>query len=254
MNNIGPIRFKPYFKPVLWGGSRIAAFKGMEPNDEPVGESWEISGLEGFVSVVAEGPYAGETVESLLQKYGNDILGRNNYRIYGNKFPLLIKFIDASKDLSIQVHPDDELAQKIRVIANHGMEVRYHHDVVGVNSRLDSIQAAVLLANGEIICGSNQENAAYPSGICAERCAVFYANSRYPDSAVVALAIAASNKPGEFLSTPITPCGACRQVLLETQRRFNTPMRILLYGTSQVLAFDSINTLLPFQFTGKDMK
>ena len=112
MNNIGPIRFKPYFKPVLWGGSRIAAFKGMEPNDEPVGESWEISGLEGFVSVVAEGPYAGETVESLLQKYGNDILGRNNYRIYGNKFPLLIKFIDASKDLSIQVHPDDFLARE----------------------------------------------------------------------------------------------------------------------------------------------
>lgn len=116
------------------------------------------------------------------------------------------------------------------------------------------VGAAVLLANGEIICGSNQENAAYPSGICAERCAVFYANSRYPDSAVIALAIVASNTPGEFLFTPITPCGACRQVLLETQRRFNTPMRILLYGTSQVLAFDSINTLLPFQFTGEDMK
>lgn len=116
------------------------------------------------------------------------------------------------------------------------------------------VGAAVLLENGEIICGSNQENAAYPSGICAERCAVFYANSRYPESAVLALAIAASNKPGEFLSSPITPCGACRQVLLETQRRFNTPMRILLYGTSRVLTFDALDPLLPFQFTGDEIK
>ncbi len=112
MNNIGPLRFKPYFKPVLWGGSRIASFKGIEPNDEPVGESWEISGLEGFLSCVAEGEYAGETIESMLHKYGNDILGRSNYRIYGDKFPLLVKFIDASKDLSIQVHPDDFLARE----------------------------------------------------------------------------------------------------------------------------------------------
>lgn len=112
MNNIGPLRFKPYFKPVLWGGSRIASLKGMMPNDEPVGESWEISGLEGFLSCVADGPFEGETIESMLQKYGNEILGRQNYRIYGNKFPLLVKFIDASKDLSIQVHPDDFLARE----------------------------------------------------------------------------------------------------------------------------------------------
>ena len=116
------------------------------------------------------------------------------------------------------------------------------------------VGAAAWLDNGEIVCGSNQENAAYPSGTCAERCTVFYANARYPESAVLILAIAASNTPGEFLSSPITPCGACRQVLLETQRRFNTPMRILLYGTSQVLAFDSIDALLPFQFTGEDIK
>ena len=116
------------------------------------------------------------------------------------------------------------------------------------------VGAAVLLENGEIINGSNQENAAYPSGICAERCTIFYANSRYPESAVLALAIAASTAPGEFLSSPITPCGACRQVLLETQRRFNSPMRILLYGTSQVLVFNSIDTLLPFQFTGAEIQ
>ena len=117
-----------------------------------------------------------------------------------------------------------------------------------------NVGAAAWLDNGEIICGSNQENAAYPSGTCAERCTIFYANARFPKSAVLALAIAASNTPGEFLASPITPCGACRQVLLETQRRFNTPMRILLYGTSQVLVFDSIDALLPFQFTGEDIK
>lgn len=116
------------------------------------------------------------------------------------------------------------------------------------------VGAAVLLNNGEIISGSNQENAAFPSGICAERCAMFYANSRYPQNAVLALAIAASPSPGGFLASPITPCGACRQVLLETQRRFNVPMRILLYGTERIFTFDSLDVLLPFQFTGEDIK
>ena len=117
-----------------------------------------------------------------------------------------------------------------------------------------NVGAAVLLDNGEIICGSNQENAAYPNGICAERCATFYANSRYPQSAVLALAIAASTAPGEFLNSPITPCGACRQVLLETQRRFNTPIRILLYGTSRVFIFNSIDALLAFQFSSENLQ
>ena len=111
------------------------------------------------------------------------------------------------------------------------------------------VGAAVLLANDEIICGSNQENAAYPSGICAERCAVFYANSRYPDRAVVALAIAASNTPGEFLSTPIAPCGACRQVMLEVEQRHRCPIRILLYGTEGIYLIEGgVSELLPLTF------
>ncbi len=110
MNNLGLLRFKPYFKTVLWGGSRITSFKGIPSHQEPIGESWEISGLEGFESIVSEGEFSGKTIEQLLELHGNNILGHRIHRLYGNKFPLLIKFIDASKDLSIQVHPDDSLA------------------------------------------------------------------------------------------------------------------------------------------------
>ncbi len=110
MSNIGPLRFEPYYKPVLWGGSRIASFKGIPPLNEPIGESWEISGLEGYESKVAEGKFAGKRIDEILSSIGETVLGQRLYRLYGNKFPLLIKFIDAKKDLSIQVHPDDTLA------------------------------------------------------------------------------------------------------------------------------------------------
>lgn len=95
---------------MLWGGNRIASFKGIPPLNEPIGESWEISGLVGFESKVAEGELAGKRIDEILSSYGETVLGQRLYRLYGNKFPLLIKFIDASKDLSIQVHPDDTLA------------------------------------------------------------------------------------------------------------------------------------------------
>ncbi len=110
MSNISPLRFEPYYKPVLWGGQRISSFKGVLPHNEPIGESWEISGLEGYESKVAEGKFAGTSIDKLLSLHGKEILGNRLYQLYGNKFPLLIKFIDASKDLSIQVHPDDTLA------------------------------------------------------------------------------------------------------------------------------------------------
>ena len=92
-----------------------------------------------------------------------------------------------------------------------------------------SVGAAALLANGATVTGSNQENAAYPSGICAERTTLFYANSQYPDQAVKTLAIAARTVSG-FIDTPIPPCGACRQVLLATEQRSHPPIRIFLYG------------------------
>jgi len=109
------------------------------------------------------------------------------------------------------------------------------------------VGAAIYLANGEIVTGSNQENSAYPSGLCAERTAMFYANAMYPDVPVEILAIAAYTN-GSFLEEPITPCGACRQVLLETETRFKKPFTVLLYGTQQIYKIDGIAQLLPLCF------
>lgn len=109
------------------------------------------------------------------------------------------------------------------------------------------VGAAVLLDNEEIITGNNQENAAYPSGLCAERVATFYANATYPNNTVIAIAIAASNEKG-FLDYPITPCGACRQVLLETEERYDEPITIILYGTLKIQVIPNAKSLLPFFF------
>ena len=116
-----------------------------------------------------------------------------------------------------------------------------------------SVGAAVALDNGEKISGSNQENAAYPSGTCAERCTIFYANARYPQAAVETLAIAAIGTDGEFTHHPITPCGACRQVLLETEHRHHRPMRVILYGAKEIYIVDSCSLLLPFQFNSDSL-
>lgn len=115
------------------------------------------------------------------------------------------------------------------------------------------VGAAALLENGEIVCGSNQENAAYPSGTCAERTALFYAGARYPQVPVKALAVAAYNK-GQFLSAPIPPCGACRQVILETEMRAGHPLHILLYGTAGTYVTEGIKNLLPLVFTAENME
>lgn len=109
------------------------------------------------------------------------------------------------------------------------------------------VGAAALLANGEIISGNNQENAAYPSGLCAERTAVFYAHSKYPDQKIEAIAITAWNK-GDFTKDVITPCGACRQVLLEAENRFNSPMKVLMCSEDTVYVANSLKDLLPLSF------
>lgn len=114
------------------------------------------------------------------------------------------------------------------------------------------VGAAVRLAGGLLVSGSNQENAAYPSGICAERTTLFYANSQYPDRAVEALAIAAQTG-GKFIEHPTAPCGACRQVILETEERYRHPIRIYLYGTNEVYIVDSIVGLLPLCFGKSDL-
>lgn len=116
------------------------------------------------------------------------------------------------------------------------------------------VGAAALLADGTVLTGTNQENAAYPSGLCAERTALFYASSAYPDKAVVALAIAAYTK-GEFTSTPISPCGACRQVMLEVEQRHKQPIRILLYGTENIYIIEGgVGELLPLTFSASSLQ
>ncbi len=110
------------------------------------------------------------------------------------------------------------------------------------------VGAAVLLENGEIVAGSNQENVAYPSGLCAERTAMFYANSRYPEVKPIAIAVAAFNE-GKFLEHPITPCGGCLQVLLESENRFGSPIKVILYGEKEIYVIEKIGHMLPFAFT-----
>ena len=106
-----PLRFEPIYKNTIWGGEKILALKGGEPNGEKIGESWEISGVQGDVSVVADGYLKGSTLTDLIQKYKEIFVGETVYQRYGNQFPLLFKFIDACDDLSVQVHPDDAMAR-----------------------------------------------------------------------------------------------------------------------------------------------
>lgn len=105
--------FLPILKTTIWGGDRIAPFKNIETDESNIGESWEISGVAGSESVVADGPDKGLTLSQLVGKYGADLMGKRNYEKFADSFPLLIKFIDARQDLSVQVHPDDEMAQSL---------------------------------------------------------------------------------------------------------------------------------------------
>ena len=113
------------------------------------------------------------------------------------------------------------------------------------------VGAAARLANGAVVTGNNIENAAYPSGLCAERVALFSAQAQYPDVAVEALAITACSENAE-VTEPVAPCGACRQVMVETEQRSKQPMRIICQGeTGPVMVFDGIETLMPFIFLTK---
>lgn len=144
----------------------------------------------------------------------------------------------------------DELPEKEKILVERAKSASinayapYSNFLVG---------AALLLENGEIITGNNQENAAYPSGTCAERTAVFYANANHPNVAVTTIAVAAQNANG-FLKDPIAPCGSCRQVLLETENRFGKPIRILLYGETEIAQLETVRDLLPLCFGVEALK
>lgn len=128
--------------------------------------------------------------------------------------------------------------------ATHNSYANYSHFHVG---------AALRLANGAVVIGANQENAAFPSGLCAERSAIFAAQSQQPEQAITTLAIAARNAQG-FTEKPISPCGACRQVILEMEDRYQREVRILLYGTRGVCIVRSVKDLLPLTFVDADMR
>ena len=108
-----PLFFQPLLKQTIWGGSEVTDLKRTQPAPERIGESWEISGVPGDETPVSDGPDAGLTLPQLIGKYGADLVGAENFRRYGTTFPLLIKFISAAQDLSIQVHPDDAMAQRM---------------------------------------------------------------------------------------------------------------------------------------------
>lgn len=103
-------KFQPILKSMLWGGEKIAPYKQIATQQQSVGESWELSGVKGDESVVSEGPDAGMTLPQLIARDGAQLLGKSNFERFGEEFPLLVKFIDARQDLSIQVHPNDEMA------------------------------------------------------------------------------------------------------------------------------------------------
>lgn len=148
---------------------------------------------------------------------------------------------------TVRVYDWDELAAEDQKLvqaakdATNGSYAPYSGFCVG---------AAARLGDGTIVIGSNQENVAFPSGLCAERTTLFAANAQYPDQPVLALAIAARNKDG-FLSQPIPPCGGCRQVISGVEQRYNQPIRILLYGTAGIHVVDGIDALLPLQFSNE---
>ena len=152
-------------------------------------------------------------------------------------------------DIKIERYAMEELPESEQELvreaikATHNAYANYSHFYVG---------AALRLANGQIVIGANQENAAFPSGLCAERSAIFAAQSQQPEQPITTLAIAAAKSNG-LLEDPITPCGACRQVILEMEDRYKRPVRILLYGTQAVYAVGSVKDLLPLSFVDANM-
>jgi cytidine deaminase len=116
------------------------------------------------------------------------------------------------------------------------------------------VGAAVLMENGDVITGNNQENAAYPSGLCAERVALFYASSIFPNVGVKTIAISAETENFQFKG-PVAPCGSCRQVMAETENRFQNNIRIIMKGISgKIYLVEGVNNLLPWMFLADELK
>lgn len=160
-----PLSFIPYLRPIIWGGDKICKYKGIPSPESNIGESWEICALEGHESVVESGLYAGKSITELIESFGDELLGGRVISRYGRKFPLLIKFIDAARDLSIQIHPDDDIARR-RHNCNGKEEMWYiiHTEneakiYAGLTERLDPEKYLARVAEGTF----SQAVAAYDS-------------------------------------------------------------------------------------------
>ena len=130
------------------------------------------------------------------------------------------------------------------IAATNNSNAKYSHFHVG---------AALLMSDGSVVIGANQENAVFPLGLCAERTAIFAAQAQHPELSMKMLAIAARNEEG-VVRMPVSPCGSCRQVILEMEERYHQPIRILLYGTEGVYAVRSVRDLLPLCFVDESMR
>lgn len=150
----------------------------------------------------------------------------------------------------VLIYQEDELSPEDRELVEAAKRATEHSYSPYSQFR---VGAALRLQDGTIATGSNQENASYPLGLCAERTAIFHAQHVHPDLAVQAIAIAAWSN-GHFYPEPISPCGACRQVMLEVEHRYGRPMRVLLYGASGTHVVQSVRALLPFQFVSESLK
>lgn len=146
--------------------------------------------------------------------------------------------------IEIEILKESELSERVKKVIDEAKKAT--ENSYAPYSKFQ-VGAAALLDNGLILKGNNQENIAYPSGLCAERVTVFAANANYPNNALQILAIAAQTG-GKFTEKSITPCGACRQVLCETEQRQKAPMEIYLYGTEEIIHIKSAADLLPLAF------
>jgi len=151
---------------------------------------------------------------------------------------------------TVKAYSYDELPQEYKQLVDVAKEMTkasyspYSHFAVG---------AALMLSDGTVIKGCNQENAAYPSGLCAERTAMFAASANHPGTAMKALAIAAYTN-GAFTQEPVSPCGSCRQVMVEYEDRQKEPMTVILYGTDGSYVIRSAKELMPFCFVSESLK
>ncbi|MBR2231423.1 MAG: cytidine deaminase [Prevotella sp.] len=153
-------------------------------------------------------------------------------------------------DAKIQFCQMEELSEDDQRLVNKAIEATRNSYAPYSNFH---VGACLRTADGMEMIGANQENAAFPSGLCAERSAIFAAQSQHPESAIVALAIAARNEEG-LMATPVSPCGACRQVILEMEDRYQCDVKILLYGTEGIYVIPNVKTLLPLHFVDSCMK